>query len=136
RSSRGPLGRRFPGPFLSRGSCRRPLGAPDELRPSKRTPTTPRVPAMKLQHATLPFGTLLAGLTFGPLAAAQAPRVLFSVDYHGPTIALPDCTGGVPITEGELLSPCTAGGTPAFGPLATPRTSITGGAGGLNLALH
>ena len=82
------------------------------------------------------LGALLAGLALGSVANAQNPRVLFSVDYHGPTIALPDCSGGVPITEGELLSPCTPGGVPTLGPLATPRTSISGGAGGLNLALH
>ncbi len=81
------------------------------------------------------LGVLAAGLALSPFAAAQS-RVMFSITYDGQTIALPDCGTAIPITEGELLAPCTPGGVPALGPLPIPRTALSGGLGGLNLALH
>jgi hypothetical protein len=79
-----------------------------------------------------PFSPVFA-LTLAPAAAAQ---VTFSIDFKGPTVATPDCLGGVPITEGDILMPCTATGNPAFGPLPPPRIAITGGFGGLGIATH
>jgi hypothetical protein len=63
--------------------------------------------------------------------AAQAQTV-FSIEYRGPTIAVPSTCTGVPITEGDLLTPAT-GGVPALGPLAPPCIFITAGPGGLGL---
>jgi hypothetical protein len=66
--------------------------------------------------------------------AAQAQTV-FSIEYRGPTIAVPNSCTGVPITEGDLLSPGTPGGVPALGPLPAPCVFITGGPGGLGLPM-
>ena len=66
-----------------------------------------------------------------PSARAQ---VTYSIDWGGPTIALPDSFGGVPITEGDVLTPL--GGFPTLGPLPQPAILITGGPGGLGLPLH
>lgn len=76
-----------------------------------------------------PRTTLPGLLLLAPLAAAQDP--LFSIDWHGPTIAAPDFAGGVPITEGDLLAPGL--GTLTLGPLSRPAIAVPHGAGGLGL---
>ncbi|MBI5362865.1 MAG: hypothetical protein HZA53_06775 [Planctomycetes bacterium] len=72
------------------------------------------------------------------VAASAFPasaQVSFSIDYRGPTIAVP---GPVPITEGDLLVPATL--APAYGPLPPPMIAISGGMGppapGLGLPMH
>jgi hypothetical protein len=65
-----------------------------------------------------------AALIAGPAAA----QTTFSIDYKGPTIAIP---GPIPITEGDLLMPVT--GFPAPGPLPPPVIAIAGGGLGLPL---
>ncbi|MEM9381429.1 MAG: hypothetical protein AAGB93_15855 [Planctomycetota bacterium] len=61
---------------------------------------------------------LLAGT-----GAAQS-RYLFSINWHGPTVGMPD-PGGVPITEGDILTPTTGTSSPALGPLPTPTIAIS-----------
>jgi hypothetical protein len=65
--------------------------------------------------------------------AAQA-QFVFSTDYTGVSISIPDSFGAIPITEGDLLTPAL--GALALGPLPTPGIDISGGATGLGLALH
>ena len=75
-----------------------------------------------------------------PLSAASAQNngvPVFSIDYKGPTISLPDSFTGTPITEGDLLAPQLLMG--ALGPLATPGTVESGGSlspVGLGLNFH
>ena len=93
-------------------------------------------------------GALLPVLSISIASAALAqdypPTVTFSIDGHGPTIAVPDAFTAVPITEGDVLTPAT--GAP-FGPYAPvfsapmpPGTAISGGGGaagpGLGLIAH
>ncbi|MCB9916299.1 MAG: hypothetical protein H6828_14320 [Planctomycetes bacterium] len=85
-----------------------------------------------MRHTRLALRALPV-LALGASAAAQT-RVQFSIDWNSPTVGAPGCAAAVPLTEGDILEPC--GGVPALGPLPTPMISITGGAGGLNLALH
>ncbi|MFT7669794.1 MAG: hypothetical protein ACI8X5_002501 [Planctomycetota bacterium] len=68
------------------------------------------------------------------LATVSSAQSTFSIDWHSPTLAVPDSCTGVPITEGDIL--ITAGGMTAFGPLPTPCIAIPGGAGGLGLFNH
>jgi len=68
------------------------------------------------------------------LQASALAQVTFSIDYNGPTISLPDSATGVAITEGDILTPRLK--VPALGPLGQPGTIISGGVGGLGLALH
>ncbi|HUR29142.1 MAG TPA: hypothetical protein VM509_13215 [Planctomycetota bacterium] len=83
------------------------------------------------------FGTL-ALLTFTSAARAQATTLFnFSVDWHGPTVGMPDSAFAFPITEGDILRPVT--GLPAFGPLAKPSIQYSAGFApvpGLGLAMH
>ena len=37
-------------------------------------------------------------------ASAQGGSLVFSIDWHGPTIAAPDSFTATPITEGDLLT--------------------------------
>ncbi len=76
--------------------------------------------------------SLLAALSLAaPAAEAQGT---FSIDYGGPTIALPDSFGGVQITEGDLLvAPAML---PTLGPLPQPGIAISGGGAGLGLLMH
>jgi len=76
----------------------------------------------------------LGSLGAAGLASVAAAQATFSIDWHGPTVSIPDSFGGVPITEGDILVP--AGFTPAFGPLPPPGILISGGAAGLGLAFH
>ncbi|TDJ66178.1 MAG: hypothetical protein E2O39_16945, partial [Planctomycetota bacterium] len=103
------------------------------------------------EHADRLFARGLAASVLIPvLMASEAlaqdypPTVTFSIDGHGPTIAIPDAFAAVPITEGDVLTPAT--GAP-FGPYAPviavpmpPGTAISGGAGaagpGLGLIAH
>lgn len=76
---------------------------------------------------------ILGGALGGLLGeTAQGQGLLFSVDYHGPTISMPDSAFGSPITEGDIL-----GALPALGPLPTPSIIYAGGVGPtpLNLGL-
>ncbi|MFT7668386.1 MAG: hypothetical protein ACI8X5_001078 [Planctomycetota bacterium] len=75
----------------------------------------------------------LALFTLGAtsLASLTNAQVTFSVDWHSPTVGMPDSMTLTPITEGDILMP--AGFATAFGPLPTPSTTITAGAGGLGL---
>ncbi len=79
----------------------------------------------------------------GPLSAAALTLILapanaqmtFSIDWHGPTRAMPDCATGAPISDATILAAC--GGAPAMpvvpGPLPPPMVVIPGGPGGLGL---
>jgi len=58
----------------------------------------------------------------------------FSVDWHSPTVGLPDSLTLTPITEGDILTP--VGFFPAFGPLPVPEIAISGGPAGLGLFGH
>jgi len=80
---------------------------------------------MQLPTRTLLFGGVLA------LAAPATGQVQFSIEWHGPTIAVPDSGGGIPITEGDILAP--VGGMPALGPLPPPPIVIPAAGGGLGL---
>ncbi|MEZ5975725.1 MAG: hypothetical protein R3E96_13055 [Planctomycetota bacterium] len=82
---------------------------------------------MKISSAS----TVLALLGLSVSAHAQNPRTLFSVDWHGPTVGMPDTGSGTPITAGDILTP--AAGMPMLGPLATPSIAISHGFGGLGL---
>ena len=61
--------------------------------------------------------------------AAQA-QVGVSIDWQGPTIARTDPVTGLPLTEADVLVPLP--GTPAFGPLPTPRVLLSGDLLGLS----
>ena len=82
--------------------------------------------------------TALASLALLPRpASAQTLPELFSIDFHGPTIGLPDSTYGFPITEADLLLAIP----PGVGPLPPPGIVIGGGIPGpmpqaLGLFLH
>ena len=70
----------------------------------------------------------LAALALAAPAPAQQPKPLsFSVDWHGPLKGTPS-TGGVAITEGDVLFPL--GGSAGFA-LGTPEIRFTGGFLGL-----
>jgi len=73
---------------------------------------------------------ILAGAPLlADLAAAQANRISFSIDWQGPTIAAPDGFFGFPITEGDVLTVSTASGAPGFGPLPNPSIALSAGFG-------
>ncbi|MFO1011211.1 MAG: hypothetical protein U1F29_14195 [Planctomycetota bacterium] len=61
-------------------------------------------------------------LVLGALAAPVPAQVSFSIDYRGPTIAVPSPT---PITEGDLLVPLA--GASGYAPLPPPFITIAGG---------
>ncbi len=65
----------------------------------------------------------VAALSAVPVHAQQFP--IFSVDWNGPSIGLPNSFTGTPITEGDLLA--APGLVPAIGPLPAPGTVETGG---------
>jgi hypothetical protein len=75
---------------------------------------------------------LAAAALLAPAASAQNPIYLFSIDWHGPTVGVPD-SSGVAITEGDILMPTTTGNMPALGPLPVPTIAIPHGPGGLGL---
>ncbi len=68
-----------------------------------------------------PSSLLLPSALFGfaALAGAQTTTV-FSVDWHSPTVGVPDSFSATPITSGDLLT--TAPGTPLLGPMPVPGT--------------
>jgi len=86
----------------------------------------------------LPRVRTLVALLALPLLANEASaqvtsRFLFSIDWQGGTVGLPDPTG-VPITEGDILRPTTGTGMPALLAPATPTIAVPhSGAGGLGL---
>ena len=77
-----------------------------------------------------------------PLAAILACPALtqaqttFSIDNHGPTIAVSDAFTGIPITAGDILTPGTAPSGPNLPVLAAPLpgTFMDAGFAGLGLA--
>lgn len=81
---------------------------------------------------------VLGCLSFSGAARAQATLSFdFSIDWHGPSVSVPDSAFGFPITEGDILSPVT--GMPAFGPLPAPVIRYSAGfapAPGLGLGTH
>jgi len=63
-------------------------------------------------------------------AATASAQMTFSIDFQGPTMGAPDAWWGIPITEGDILSPQVGGppvGWPMPGPVWPP--GITIGAG-------
>ncbi len=101
------------------------------------------------RHARIPFAAArpaafaCAPLALLALSASSSAQVTFSIDYNGLTIATPATGSGVPITEGDILTPMSAAGVPgapAYGPLPPPGIFRSGGFGppgpGLGLMLH
>lgn len=72
--------------------------------------------SVSLLFLTVAFGPALGQVAAGPLTAPA-----FSIDFQGPTIGLPDGTGGMPITAGDILVPTVP---PGPGPLPTPSIAI------------
>lgn len=72
---------------------------------------------------------------FAGTAAAQGGPSLFSITWRSPTVGVPNCASPLPITEGDVLVPCTPGGLPAFAPLPVPRIVVPGGGGAGSLGL-
>ncbi|MEM8712347.1 MAG: hypothetical protein AAGG01_15455, partial [Planctomycetota bacterium] len=68
------------------------------------------------------FFTLGSCAALASAAQAQS-RYVFSINWHGPTVGMPD-PSGVPITEGDLLFPSTGTFMPALGGLPTPTIGI------------
>jgi len=68
------------------------------------------------------------------LASVASAQYSFSIDWHSPTVGLPDGFTAVPITEGDILRPATATGGPALGPLGVPGIYVSAGGAGLGLA--
>ncbi len=87
------------------------------------------------------FPVAFVGLWFflatGPPPSAQS-QVVFSIDWHSPTVGLLDSGAGFPITPLDVLTP--AGLVPAPGPLPIPSIWVSGGFGppapGLGIATH
>lgn len=77
--------------------------------------------------------TAITALPFLLSSTARAQAV-FSIDYVGSTISAPDGFGGVPITEGDLLT--AVSGAPALGPLPVPGIDVSAGPGGLGLTWY
>ncbi len=75
--------------------------------------------------ATLP---VLVGLAVLP--QDDETKILFTIDWKGPTISVLDSGGGTPITEADILTPGT--GVPEFGPLPPPSIEVRGDALGLS----
>ncbi|MCB9914798.1 MAG: hypothetical protein H6828_06560 [Planctomycetes bacterium] len=69
--------------------------------------------------------TVLVALA-APPAAAQG-HVTFSVDWHSPSVGLPDSFTGTPITAGDVLTPVSL--TPVLGPLPLPGIWTSAGLG-------
>jgi hypothetical protein len=87
-------------------------------------------------HRAAARGSLaIAALAVSGAAHAQG-QVTYSIDFHGPTIAIPDSFKAIPITESDIL--VAPGGTPVLGPFFVPpgATINGGGPGGLGLALY
>jgi len=73
---------------------------------------------------------VVIGLAGASSAQAQGLPVIFSIDWHGPTISADDSGMGMPLTEGDVLQ-ITADG-PSFGPVDNPEIRISGAALGLS----
>jgi hypothetical protein len=91
--------------------------------------------------------TFQLSLSIAAAAATSAPgfaQVSFTIDGHGPTIGVPDAYSGVPITQGDILTPSTAlpfgPNLPALAAPAPPGVMISGGFGppgpGLGIGTH
>lgn len=78
-----------------------------------------------------PYVAALALPLLASGASAQT-RYLFSIDWQGATVGIPS-PSGVPITEGDVLTPNSGTGMPALGVPAPPLIAISHGPGGLGL---
>ncbi len=87
-----------------------------------------------MNRTQLTLSSLPASLLLFSASAAAQDKVLFSIDWNGPTIGQDDCASITKLTEGDILMPCV--GVPALGPLGRPLVAITGGFGGLGLGAH
>lgn len=72
----------------------------------------------------------LASPSLGQAFAVPPTAPTFSIDFQGPTIGVPDGTGGIPIGGSDILVPTIA---PGPGLLPTPTIAIPSGPGGLGL---
>lgn len=59
-------------------------------------------------NSTLPSARSLFVLpiAFTASTATAQSSVQFSVDWNSPLVSISDCATGIPITEGDMLSPC------------------------------
>lgn len=79
--------------------------------------------------------TLQRFLAAATLAGASLAQITYSIDYVGPTIALPDGRLGVPITEADIL--VAPAQPPTVGPFTVrPGIFFNGGPGGVGLAWY
>ncbi len=97
-------------------------GSPRLVTASQPPPPAP----MKVLSLSTAMALLAASSSY-----AQSSVTLFSVDWRGPTVGLPD-PSGVPITAGDILTP--SAGMTMLGPLMTPSIAVPHGPGGLFLA--
>ena len=79
-------------------------------------------PTRRLSQVAPAIAVAAAILGAAESASAQS-RFLFSIDWHGPTVGMP-APSGVPIVEGDILTPTTSTSTPAPGPLPAPSIAI------------
>lgn len=77
----------------------------------------------------------LAAAAFTLILPPLQAQMTFSLDWHGPTRSAPDCAGGVPITDADILTACgILPGLPILpGPLPPPMIGIPAGFGGLGI---
>lgn len=103
------------------------------------TPISPRT-SLRWTAKRLPGALLFtaAATCFAAAAHGQATQLYtFSIDWHSPTVGMPDSFFGFPITEGDVLRP--APGMPALGPLPAPAIQFSAGFApmpGLGLMTH
>jgi len=78
----------------------------------------------------------LSGIALGACALSSLGhgQMVFSIDWHSASVGLPDSWTGVPITEGDLLTPNL--GVPSLGPLLTPGIAISAGPTGLRIMTY
>ncbi len=102
------------------------------LQPPNRMSRQPRFSPLSTSRLIGPLGATL-GAALVATSTAHAQDVIVSIDWHGPSISLPDAGGGVPITEGDLLMPSNATGTPVLGAPFPMTIATPHGFGGLGL---
>ena len=81
-----------------------------------------------MKNLHLPY---LAALLCGTAASLSAQQTVFSIDWRGPSVGMPDAGTATPMTSGDLLIPTS--GIPVLGPLLQPTIGMTHGFGGLGL---
>ncbi|MBI5863701.1 MAG: hypothetical protein HZB38_04180 [Planctomycetes bacterium] len=102
--------------------------------------STPNAPKLtEILSVSWKRALLGAVLHCGFGAGLVLAQVSYSIDWQGPPIGFPSTVFGVPITEGDILTPPFFG-PPAPGPLPPPSIAISGGFGppapGLMLPAH